>query len=74
MSRPWNVDDILVPIIQSVFVISRAPSMPSRCSTSVSRPLSGSTKYCPRFDFATIAFRVLPTVGSMTTTNTVPAG
>ena len=48
--------------------------MPSRCSTSVSSPLSGSTKYCPRFDRATIALRVLPTPGSITTTNTVPAG
>ena len=74
MSRPWNVDDNFVPIIQSVFVISRTPSMPSRCSTSVSRPLSGSTKYCPRFDLATIALRVLPTPGSTTTTKTVSAG
>ena len=52
----------------------RAASIPSRSSTSVISPLSGSTKYWPRFDFTTTALRVLPTPGSMTATNTVPAG
>src|SRR3954453_15967360 len=37
-------------------------------------PLSGRTKNCPRFECATMALRVLPTVGSTTTTNTVPSG
>ena len=74
--KPMNslVDEILAPTIQSGLVISRMASMPSRSSTIVIRPLSGSTKNCPRFDFTTTALRELPTPGSTTTTNTVPAG
>ena len=37
-------------------------------------PLSGSTKYCPTFDFAMIALRGLPTPGSITATNTASCG
>ena len=74
MSRPWKVEDKAAPIIQAGLVISRADSRPSRSWTRVMRPLSGRTKYWPRLDFTTTALRELPTAGSMTTTNTVPAG
>ena len=74
MSRPWNVDDTLSPIIHAVFLISLTPSMPSRSCTGVISPLSGNTKNCPFFDFTTTALRAEPTPGSITTRNTVPGG
>lgn len=54
--------------------ISRTVSMPSSSAMSVSVPLSGLTKKCPLFVFSTTDFRSVPTPGSMTDTNTVPAG
>ncbi len=48
--------------------------MPSFSATSVSVPLSGVTKYCPFFVWATTDLRLVPTPGSTTETNTVPAG
>jgi len=72
-SRPWNVDETRSPIIHSRFVISRAPASPSRSITGVMSPLSGSTKYCPRWLLTRSALRAVPTPGSTTTRNTVPA-
>ena len=49
MSRPWNVEDSLVPIIQSVFVISCTPSMPSRCSTKREQAVIGQHEILSAF-------------------------
>jgi len=55
--------DKAVPIIQSRFVILAHRFDPVAVLASVINPLSGRTKYWPRFVFTTTALLVLPTPG-----------
>src|SRR6476659_1059948 len=74
-SRPWNVNEFSEPGRRLIFSsISRTASIPSASLINVKVPLSGVTKYWPDFDFITIDFLAVPTPGSTTETNTVPAG
>ena len=73
MSRPWNVRNFVANHPTGIRDLSRGFQTIAFNDSRIN-PLSGSTKYWPFLVFTMTALREVPTPGSTTATNTVPAG